>query len=357
MLASLLAAYALQAAPVPPQTISAGYAFAFPGGGPRLEIAPAVGAHVSSLKMGAVELLFLDRSTHWGSTFWLSPQKTYDVSSLKEVLDRAAYTGGPGGPQGSVLILAGPKEAATGLSVSKRISADDADTSFTLTFTIRNGGTAARSVAPWQVTRMLPGGLTFFAKGPGGQSGNLLSQVKEIGGWQWFEFDTAVLPSGIPKYFADGLGWMAHVDGTGLLILETFPDLSPSQAASEEAEIEIYADPRHRYEENEHQGAYASILPGDSSSWTTRWHLRQLPPGIARKAGDPALVAYVEALLRGRVTALHEIPRIPRVSSAGRTSRVRLRLRGGNPATADAAGRRPGKWVRKSAGTGTSRAP
>lgn len=336
----------LPAAPVPPQPTGSGYAFSFPNGGPRLEIAPAIGARLSSLKLGTVEFLYVDRSgPFWGSTWWPSPQKAWTSSNVSKALDSAAYTGGPIGPEGMVLLMAGPKDAATGLSFVKRISADDTDTAFTLAFTIRNGGTAARSVAPWQVTRVLPGGLTFFPKGPGGQFGNLASQVKEIGGWKWFEFDTAVLPSGMtPKYFADGSGgWMAHVDRTGLLLLETFPDLPSSQAAPEEAEIEIYVDSRRRYQEVEHQGAYASLPAGDSSAWTTRWQLRQLPPGIARKAGDPALVAYVEALLRGQGAALHESPRNSRVSSPGRKSRVRLRLRPGEPGTVDAAGRKPGK--------------
>jgi hypothetical protein len=339
----------LQAAPVPPQAAGSGYAFAFPGGGPRLEIAPATGARLSSLKLGTVEFLFLDRSLpFWGSTWWPSPQKAWPSSNVSETLDRAGYTGGP---QGAFLLMTGPKDAATGLSFVKRIYADDADTAFTLAFTIRNGGTVTRSVAPWQVTRVLPGGITFFPKGPGAQFGNLASQVKEIGGWQWFDFNTAVLPSGSPKYFADGSGgWMAHVDRNGLLLLETFPDISSAQAAPEESEVEIYVDPGRRYEEAEHQGAYASLAPGDSSSWTTRWQLRQLPAGIARKAGDPALVAYVEALLRGRGSALHEKNRNPQVSSPGRTFRIRFRLRGEDPGTADAAGRRPGKGAIRKGG-------
>jgi hypothetical protein len=346
LLAVLLALpCALPAAPVPPQATGSGHAFSFPNAGPRLETASAIGARISSLKLGTAEFLYVDQSgPHWGSTWWPSPQKAWPSTTVSEALDRAAYTGGPGGPLGSVLLMAGPKDAATGLSFVKGFSADDADTAFSLTLTIRNGATAARSVAPWQVTRVLPGGLTFFPKGPGGQFGNLVSQVKEISGWQWFEFDTVVLPSGSPKYFADGSGgWMAHVDRTGLLLLETFPDLPSAQAAPEEAEIEIYVDPRRKYQELEHQGVYASLPAGDSSAWTTRWQLRQLPPGIARKAGDPALMAYVEALVRSRGTAIHESPRNSKVSPPGRKSRVRLRLRPDGSGTVDAAGRKPGK--------------
>lgn len=332
----------LPAAPVPPQATPSGFAFAFPAGGPRLEISPAPGSRISSLKLGAVEFLFISSSwPHWGSTFWPSPQKAWPSTTVSESIDRATYTGGP---QGSVLLMAGPEDPATGLSFVKRISADDADTVITVTLGIRNGGTAARSVAPWQITRALPGGLTFFPKGPGGQSGTLASQVKEIGGWSWFEFNAAVLPSGSPKFIADGSGgWMAHVDPNGVLLLETFPDLPASQAAPGEGEIEIYADPQRRYEEIEHQGAYGSIAAGDSTAWTTRWHLRRLPSGIARTAGDPALMAFVEALVRNHGTALRAPPRNSQVSAPRQGSRVRLLLRTGDPGNADAAGRRPGK--------------
>ena len=53
---------------------------------------------------------------------------------------------------GSALILVGPKDGATQFAITKRIAADDADTSITQVYVIRNGGTTSRQVAPWQIT-------------------------------------------------------------------------------------------------------------------------------------------------------------------------------------------------------------
>lgn len=334
----------LSAAPVPPQASGSNYVFAFPSEGPRLEVDPASGARISSLKLGTGEFLFINRSqTNWGSTLWTAPQSAWNWPP-PQAYDGTAYTGGA---QGNLLVLAGPKDQASGFSFTKRISADDGDTSITLAFTLKNGGTAARQAAFWQVTRVLPGGITFFPKGPGPARGDLVSQVKESGGWMWLDYATATIPGGTPKYFGDGAGgWMAHIDPSGLMLLETFPDIAAAEAAPGEAEIEIYTDPGKQYMEIEHQGAYASIAAGDSAAWTTRWYLRKLPAGVARKAGDPTLIAWVESLLRRPASALPGISRNARVAYPG----ARLSVRPGDAGEVDAKGRRPVKRAARSPG-------
>ena len=297
------------ATPVMPQLSGSGssavYVFALPGSGPRLEVSHGTGARLSSLKLEGIEFLYLDRSSpNWGSTLWPSPQSAWNWPP-PDAFDNAAYAGGP---MGSALILVGPKDGATQLAITKRIAADDADTSITQVYVIRNGGTASRQVAPWQITRVLPDGLTFFPAGQGQGRGNLASQVVTSEEWNWFDLDAAILPSGTPKYFADGAeGWMAHVDKNNHLLVEVFPDITPSQAAPEEAEIEIYADNGKRYMEIEHQGAYVTLAPGDSLLWTTRWYLRKLPAGMNRTPGDPALMAYASSLAR-RSTGVRRPP-------------------------------------------------
>lgn len=306
ILAWLLAAAApLRAAPVIPQVSGSAYVFAFPASGPRLEVEPDTGARITSLTLSGREFLYLDKSQiNWGSTLWTSPQSAWNWPP-PEALDRAPYAGGP---QGGILALAGAEDPATGLSFAKRFSAEDADTSFRFAFALRNGSASAKTAAPWLVTRVLPGGLTFFAKGREAGHGDLSPQVKELSGWMWFDHAAAVLPAGSPKFFADGAGWMAHLDRDGLLLLETYPDITPAEAAPGEAEIEIYADPAGKYMEIEHQGAYAPIPPGDSAAWTTRWYLRKLPAAVERKAGDPRLMALVAELLQRASTGLVERP-------------------------------------------------
>lgn len=333
----LAAAAPLRAGPVIPQVSGSGYAFAFPSSGPRLEVEPSIGARLSSLKLGAIEFLFVDRAgINWGATFWPSPQSVW-AWPPPEALDRSPYAGGP---QGGILALAGAQDPATRLSFAKRFSAEDADTSFRLGFAMLNGSASPKPVAPWMVTRVLPGGLTFFAKGRIAGHGDLAPQVKEASGWMWFDHGAAVLPAGSPKYYADGAGWMAHVDRNGLLLLETFRDIDPAEAAPDEAEIEIYADPAGKYMEIEHQGAYASIPPGDSAAWTTRWYLRRLPDGVERKAGDPRLMALVADLLRRASTGLAEPPANRRPQPKGFRPRVGIfQSERRNPRPVDAGGR------------------
>jgi hypothetical protein len=100
------------------------------------------------------------------------------------------------------------------------------------------------------------------------------------------------------KTFADGAGWLAHVDGDRLLV-QAFPDVPPGAAAPGEAEVELYADPSHTYVEIEPQGSIQTLEPGRSSeAWAVRWWLRQLPKELRAESGNAELVAFVEALIR-----------------------------------------------------------
>jgi hypothetical protein len=328
---------AAEASPVLPVPSGSSYVFALPAGGPRLEVDSSAGARISSLGLGASEVLYLNKGRpFWGSSFLPSPQDAWPDFSGPLTLDREAYTGGP---QGSALVMKSAKDAGTQLVFVKRFSANESDTSFSITLVIRNAGSGPKSWAPWQITRVPPGGFAFFPKGPGGIRGNLSSQAKEMSGWLWFDLVQAALPAGSAKFFADGEGWMAHVDRNGLLLLEIFPDIPAAQAAPGEGEVEIFADPKKLYMEVEHQGAYAVIQAGDSTAWTTRWYLRRLPDGIPRAAGDPALMAYVSSLARRAVaTRLLRPVRRARVTQApGRTRpRAAYPVPGADPV--DAAG-------------------
>lgn len=302
-LAAAFAAAALIS--VPPQQVGSAYVFAFPNGGPRLEVAPGTGGRLSSLTYSGSEFLYLDKSqSNWGSTLWSAPQSAWNWPP-PHATDAAAYAAAV---RGDTLILESPKDNQLGLVFTKRILARDADTCLLQAYGIRNAGASPIQVAPWQVTRVLPGGLSFFPKGPGGGRGSLASQVKEISGWMWYDMDAAVLPGGVAKYFADGSGgWMAHVDRGGLMLLEAFPDILASQAAPEEAEVEIYADPAKKYEEVEHQGAYVTLAPGESLSWTTRWYLRRIPPAAKKVAGDAALMAFATEVARRAATGVRKV--------------------------------------------------
>ncbi|MEP7053522.1 MAG: hypothetical protein ABJB12_24370, partial [Pseudomonadota bacterium] len=155
-------------------------------------------------------------------------------------------------------------------------------------YTVTNGGSTAVTTAPWEVTRVPPGGITFcpLLGDPFYQSAATL-KTEDAAGVTWYQHDPT---DNKIKMFADGKdGWIAHAEGD-LLLIKTFPDIMLSQAAPNEAEIEIYAAPL--YVEMETQGAVQTLAKGKSLHWTVRWYARKLAEPAA--VGSVDLVAYVQ---------------------------------------------------------------
>jgi len=83
------------------------------------------------------------------------------------------------------------------------------------------------------------------------------------------------------------------------LLVKSFGDTLPSQAAPGEAEIELYANAGHTYVEVENQGATVNLAPGDSTTWTVRWMLRKLNvASTPAQAGSAPLVDLVRGLVK-----------------------------------------------------------
>jgi hypothetical protein len=233
---------------------------------------------------------------NFGSTFWPSPQSDWNWPPLPEI-DSAPYTANV---DGAVLSLSGSTAAALGLAVDKQFSVDGEAGVVTIVYTLSNRGTQARKVAPWEITRVKAGGLTFFPMGPGGahKGAQDLLNTTLVNGVAWFPYNASVITAD-QKVFADGLeGWIAHVDGD-LLLVKSFGDTALAQAAPGEAEIEIYANAGHTYVEVENQGAYVSLAPGASATWTVRWILRKLDlTATPASAGNAALLDLVRSLVK-----------------------------------------------------------
>jgi hypothetical protein len=194
--------------------------------------------------------------------------------------------------------LTGPKISATahpnvdGLSLTKKFSADFAKQAVSIQYTIKNQGTVSKRVAPWEITRVAGGGLTFYATDSAPTAGTMpLLSTTSGAGCQWFKHTSSVVES---KLFADGKGWIAHVTSQNLILIKSFPNIMQSQAASGEAEIEIYASPLAKnYVEVENQGAISDIPAGGTLDWTVRWYVRALPSTILAMPGNQALVDFV----------------------------------------------------------------
>ncbi len=264
-------------------------------GGTYLEIDTANGARMTALRIGGstgpnllADSVTTGQTDNWGSTFWPSPQNwpwpPTDAGSI-DAINSLPYTAVN---DGQVLTLTSQvNSSAPAVSVIKKFSVDLAKQAIVIDYTMTNGGTAPVSVAPWEITRVAAGGLTFYADA--GNPTAAIAPTTVVDGVRWYEHEPSAADQP-PKFFSDGKGWLAHAAGD-LLLIKSFPDITAAQSPTGEAEIEVYADPK--YVEVENQGAEQTLAPGDSLHWTVRWYARKLSaPAVV---GSAELVAYVQS--------------------------------------------------------------
>lgn len=268
--------------------------FALEVGEAILEGDASVGGRITGLRIGGRNLLTgpeVDPG-NYGSTFWTSPQSQWGWPPVPEI-DSAPYDAAI---EGEVVVLRGPVSPALGVAVEKRLSGDRGRGAFTLEYRVVNRGAAAARLAPWEITRVGPGGLSFYPTGAGVFPPSNLT-VREAVGATWFAYDASLITDH-QKLFADGAeGWIAHVDGD-VLFVKAFEHIPREAHAPGEAQIEIYANPGHTYVEIEQQGAYTELAPGGVLDWRVEWLVRRLPAAVPRVAGSAELVAFARALVR-----------------------------------------------------------
>jgi hypothetical protein len=292
----LVSVFPVLAKPVLPK--AKGDLYSFSMAGVYFEVDAGLGARISSLKLGGTQFMYVDhKALNWGSTFWPSPQATW-FWPPPETLDSGRYTGGI---KGAAVELTSGLDKRTGYVFTKRFHADDGDTSVTIEYGIRNAGAKEQSVAPWAITRVLPGGLAFWPKGQGADTGMLAPLLKEAGGALWFDYAGVKVPDEDAQAYGDGGagGWLAHASAKGLLLIKKFRDVPPEAQPKGEREIELYTDPKKNYMEIEHQGPMVTLKPGESTAWEVKWYLRRIPPGARKKVGDEKLLKFVESVVAG----------------------------------------------------------
>jgi hypothetical protein len=275
-------------------------------GAGRIEIDPITGGRVTALHLDGGNLLTgpdVDPG-NYGSTFWPAPQSAWGWPPLAEV-DHGPYEVIRAR---DALVLNGASNPALNVSIDKRVAADRARGAVVFEFSINNRASAPMQLAPWQITRVPPGGLSFFPTGSGSYPPSNLA-VREQGGVTWYAYDAAAITDH-QKLFADGSeGWLAHVNvEAGALLVKTFDAVPRAEHAPGEAQIEIYASPAHSYVEVEVQGAYRTIAPGDALAWRVVWLARKLPPGMAPVAGSAALLAFVRGVVAADRAAVAAAP-------------------------------------------------
>lgn len=260
-----------------------------------LEVDAARGARVTAFRIGAENVLTGPEINplNFGSTFWTSPQSDWNWPPLVEIDSGPYAVSGTGAD----LTFTSAIAESMGVQVSKRFRVDGAQETVDITYAVENRGAAPRTLAPWEISRLPTGGLTFFPAGGGIQPTSLL-KVREIDGVVWFEYDPKPITDH-QKMFAHGAeGWIAHVDlPRRMLFLKSFPEIGAEEQAPGEAQLELYADPAHTYIEVEQQGPYRAIAPGARVEWSVTWRLRRIPLGVDLVAGNKDLLALVRHLV------------------------------------------------------------
>jgi len=252
------------------------------------------GARIVSLTYKDQELL-TDAMVHpenFGSTLWTAPQSewgwppspTLDVEPYQIEEDSGS------------LHLRSAKDQKTGYEFQKIISQIANESAFLIQYIIKNISDSSLMVAPWEVTRVPPNGLSFFPA----DSSNILSKsnlpIVATENYIWFDFEKAQFNES-KKLFANGEeGWLAHIHQQ-ILFVKTFPDIDSQKVAPGEEEVEIYAHGDRTYIELENQGKYTKLSPGDSLIWPVKWFLATIPETQAINPGNEDLVEKVKTLI------------------------------------------------------------
>jgi len=246
--------------------------FVIKAGNVTMTVSAKEGGKIMSYKYDDKEMLSqLRMANQYGSTFWTSPQKEWNWPPVTE-FDRGAYTDETDASKSSqTLLLTSQVARKLPFQIQKQYTPDPKGKFIRVSYTIINKGDTERQVAPWEISRVVAdeAGLIFFDAPVEGITPAGLIPFKGEAGASWYSFEQA---SQNRKINADGKGWLAYA-ADGLLMIKKFDDLTPSQPAPDEAEIQVYVNQGKTYIELESQGEYRKLAPGESLTWTVDWYL------------------------------------------------------------------------------------
>lgn len=250
---------------------SADEGFVIKAGDVTMTINAKEGGKVMSYKYGDKEMLSqLRMQNQYGSTFWTSPQKEWNWPPVTE-FDRGAYTAQDLADTPNQLVLTSQIARKLPFQIVKQYNPDPKGKYIRVAYTIINKGDTERKVAPWEISRVVADeeGLIFFDAPVESITPAGLIPFKGEAGASWYNFETGAQNR---KINADGKGWLAYA-ANGLLMIKKFDDLTPSQPAPDEAEIQVYVNQGKTYIELESQGEYKTLAPGESLTWAVDWYL------------------------------------------------------------------------------------
>jgi len=277
-----------------PVQVAGSSTYRFSYGDTIFEIDAQTGARVSKLSLAGADMIVTTAAdaTTWGSVFWTAPRTGTWVPEWPppDAIDKNPYTAAISGAH---LVTTGMADATLGVSMVKDYAADAASGWITINYTIKS--TKAQKAAPWEVSRVPRGGITFFPLGSSVTKGPLT--ISQLDGIVWFDDATKSVmdPGDGSKLIADGKsGWEAYALG-GNLFLKRFVDQPASAQAPGEGEICIY--PGKSWIEFEVQGPYTQIAAGGSLPWKVEWRLVKIPSTVTVAVGSATLVSFVQQQL------------------------------------------------------------
>lgn len=291
--------------PVSPQSDTNGNLF-FQVGNVYFEVNPDHGSRIVSFKLDETEFLWTSNLVPdmFGSTAWLSPQDLWGWPPQPQI-DTNPYSGGISGNR---IVLTSAQASANNsvkFQMRKKFSADLQDTSISISYTIINKSTVAKSFAAWEIMRVPTGGISLFPVN-GDITGDLADFFHVENSIAWWDYDST--ENNRNKAFADGnLGWTAHIENNRLIHIKQFTDLPSNFPSNKEMEIEYYASPNSNYIEIEKHSDYRQIPVNDSITLSMKWFLRKLPEDISLTENNPDIIKYINSVLASSVNNIKHV--------------------------------------------------
>ncbi|MBN2717490.1 MAG: hypothetical protein JXX14_16690 [Deltaproteobacteria bacterium] len=266
-------------------------AFDAPQGQCEMTCTGSHGGRIISFRLDGHEILVApNESGMFGSTFWTSPENwgwpppaVIDENPYKIQVDDSQQ----------IFELTSEPDASLGIRVQKRFAVATELNAVHVDYTIINTSDQVQRYAPWEISRVEKGGVTFY------RPGNEILNVKNRGVMK-MQRHSGISAYHHPTDMTDDAklfdcsadGWIAHTDGRMLLIKQFDPC---TQQAPGEGDIEIYACPN--YVEVEQQGTYSDIFPKNSTTWRVTWSLHRLSENI-QKTDLASLLSTVDNYLK-----------------------------------------------------------
>ena len=248
----------------------------------------ANGGRIISFKYDQKEIL-TQSSEHenFGSTLWTAPQSNWGWPPF-DVLDNQKYKVVK---VGNILKMTSDPDSKSGFQLEKTWQAVE-NNSIRIEYLIKNISGKAKSVGPWEVTRVPCGGLVFFPDGGKGKvpDSNLKPDLQKDG-IKWVSINKNPIPNHQKLFSTGGEGWMAYAFD-GCLFIKQFPDIQPENYSPQQGEVEIYINKEKSYTELENQGAYRLLQPGESIEYIVNWYLAPIPETVKIEVGSQELVSF-----------------------------------------------------------------